>query len=160
MCSFIIYSFQISVIIKYRSWIMCSFVIYSFQISVIIYTYYMPFYCLLFILGFLFLSHAWCWFQAILGAVSRFYFFGFLCLVLISRFYPFFCSLFISQTHVLPETSLSCIIMQLHKPKEIRLGNWEKFFLSKGQLDYAATDAFASWYLYKVISNHHCIIFL
>uniref|UniRef100_A0A2N9F9W9 3'-5' exonuclease n=1 Tax=Fagus sylvatica TaxID=28930 RepID=A0A2N9F9W9_FAGSY len=45
------------------------------------------------------------------------------------------------------------ISKELHKPKEIRLGNWEKFFLSKGQLDYAATDAFASWYLYKVLEG-------
>uniref|UniRef100_A0A2N9EHG0 3'-5' exonuclease n=1 Tax=Fagus sylvatica TaxID=28930 RepID=A0A2N9EHG0_FAGSY len=45
------------------------------------------------------------------------------------------------------------ISKELHKPKEIRLGNWEKFFLSKEQLDYAATDAFASWYLYKVLEG-------
>lgn len=50
--------------------------------------------------------------------------------------------------------------MQLHKPNKIKLGNWETNFLSKEQLDYAATDAFASWYLYQVICYHHFIIFL
>ncbi|KAJ0967212.1 hypothetical protein J5N97_024129 [Dioscorea zingiberensis] len=42
---------------------------------------------------------------------------------------------------------------ELEKPKKIRLGNWEKDFLSKEQLQYAATDAFASWYLYQVLRN-------
>ena len=41
--------------------------------------------------------------------------------------------------------------MQLPKPKKIRLGNWEAKVLSKDQLHYAATDAFASWYLYEVV---------
>lgn len=50
--------------------------------------------------------------------------------------------------------------MQLRKPNKIKLGNWEANFLSKEQLDYAATDAFASWYLYQVICYHHFIIFL
>lgn len=41
--------------------------------------------------------------------------------------------------------------MQLLKPKKIRLGNWEADPLSKAQLQYAATDAFASWFLYEVM---------
>ena len=40
--------------------------------------------------------------------------------------------------------------MQLQKPNKIRLGNWEVDVLSKEQLQYAATDAFASWQLYQV----------
>lgn len=40
--------------------------------------------------------------------------------------------------------------MQLPKPRKIRLGNWEAAFLSKEQLKYAATDAFASWHVYQV----------
>ncbi|KAJ7957251.1 Werner Syndrome-like exonuclease [Quillaja saponaria] len=50
----------------------------------------------------------------------------------------------------LTETLLS---KQLLKPKKIRLGNWEADVLSKEQLHYAATDAFASWYLYEVIKG-------
>ncbi|KAI4344949.1 hypothetical protein L6164_012124 [Bauhinia variegata] len=42
---------------------------------------------------------------------------------------------------------------QLQKSQKIRMGNWETRFLSQKQLDYAATDAFASWYLYQVIRN-------
>ncbi|KAJ1404615.1 Ribonuclease H-like superfamily [Sesbania bispinosa] len=42
---------------------------------------------------------------------------------------------------------------QLRKPKKIRMGNWESFLLSRGQLQYAATDAYASWYLYQAIKN-------
>ncbi|CAJ2668180.1 unnamed protein product [Trifolium pratense] len=42
---------------------------------------------------------------------------------------------------------------QLMKPSKIRMGNWETPFLSKEQLDYAATDAFASWFLYQVLRN-------
>ncbi|KAK7331450.1 hypothetical protein VNO77_25675 [Canavalia gladiata] len=42
---------------------------------------------------------------------------------------------------------------QLKKPSKIRLGNWETPVLSKGQLEYAATDAFASWYLYQAIKD-------
>nr|KYP57014.1 Werner syndrome ATP-dependent helicase isogeny [Cajanus cajan] len=42
---------------------------------------------------------------------------------------------------------------QLKKPKKIRLGNWETPILSQGQLEYAATDAFASWYLYQAIKD-------
>ncbi|KAL2923294.1 Werner Syndrome-like exonuclease [Bienertia sinuspersici] len=45
------------------------------------------------------------------------------------------------------------ICKQLLKPKKIRLGNWETNFLSKAQLQYAATDAFASWYLYEVLMS-------
>ncbi|RVW99847.1 Werner Syndrome-like exonuclease [Vitis vinifera] len=36
---------------------------------------------------------------------------------------------------------------------KIRLGNWEADVLSKAQLEYAATDAFASWYLYEVLKS-------
>lgn len=42
---------------------------------------------------------------------------------------------------------------QLLKPKKIRLGNWEFNPLSKAQLQYAATDAFASWYIYEVLKS-------
>ncbi|CAL0328039.1 unnamed protein product [Lupinus luteus] len=42
---------------------------------------------------------------------------------------------------------------QLKKPSKIRLGNWETPILSKEQLEYAATDAFASWYLYQAIKD-------
>ncbi|KAK9901442.1 hypothetical protein M0R45_002126 [Rubus argutus] len=45
------------------------------------------------------------------------------------------------------------ICKQLLKPKKIRLGNWETKYLSKEQLQYAATDAFASWYLYEVLRS-------
>lgn len=41
-------------------------------------------------------------------------------------------------------------ILQLEKPSKIRMGNWEADILSKEQLQYAATDAFASWFLYEV----------
>ncbi|CAN1334269.1 3'-5' exonuclease [Linum perenne] len=41
---------------------------------------------------------------------------------------------------------------ELPKPKKVRLGNWEVKFLTKQQIQYAATDAFASWQLYQVIS--------
>ncbi|KAK4483340.1 hypothetical protein RD792_010526 [Penstemon davidsonii] len=42
------------------------------------------------------------------------------------------------------------ICKQLPKPNKIRLGNWEVEVLSKEQLNYAATDAYVSWYLYQV----------
>ncbi|KAL2991458.1 hypothetical protein AAZX31_11G259500 [Glycine max] len=42
---------------------------------------------------------------------------------------------------------------QLKKPNKIRLGNWETPVLSKEQLEYAATDAFASWYLYQKVTD-------
>ncbi|XP_031501972.1 3'-5' exonuclease-like [Nymphaea colorata] len=45
------------------------------------------------------------------------------------------------------------ICKELDKPKKIRLGNWEADVLSKDQLHYAATDAYASWYLHQVL---HC----
>ncbi|KAH9619068.1 hypothetical protein KSS87_005617 [Heliosperma pusillum] len=47
--------------------------------------------------------------------------------------------------------TLTC--KQLLKTKNIRLGNWEAEPLSKPQLQYAATDAFASWYLYEVLKS-------
>ncbi|XP_058095066.1 3'-5' exonuclease-like isoform X2 [Magnolia sinica] len=47
--------------------------------------------------------------------------------------------------------TLTC--KQLEKPNKIRMGNWEANALSKGQLQYAATDAFASWYLYQVLKS-------
>ncbi|KAE8688412.1 Werner Syndrome-like exonuclease [Hibiscus syriacus] len=42
---------------------------------------------------------------------------------------------------------------ELPKPKKIRLGNWELYPLSKEQLQYAATDAFAAWHLYQVLKS-------
>ncbi|KAJ8616787.1 hypothetical protein MRB53_036159 [Persea americana] len=47
--------------------------------------------------------------------------------------------------------TLTC--KQLAKPGKIRMGNWETNVLSKEQLRYAATDAFASWYLYQVLRS-------
>eukprot|EP00268_Persea_americana_P065897 TRINITY_DN8873_c0_g1_i7.p1 TRINITY_DN8873_c0_g1~~TRINITY_DN8873_c0_g1_i7.p1 ORF type:complete len:279 (+),score=53.78 TRINITY_DN8873_c0_g1_i7:124-960(+) len=43
--------------------------------------------------------------------------------------------------------------IKLAKPGKIRMGNWETNVLSKEQLRYAATDAFASWYLYQVLRS-------
>ncbi|KAJ8774367.1 hypothetical protein K2173_011616 [Erythroxylum novogranatense] len=45
------------------------------------------------------------------------------------------------------------VCKELLKPKKIRLGNWEVDILSKHQLEYAATDAFASWHLYQVLKS-------
>ncbi|CAI0437695.1 unnamed protein product [Linum tenue] len=42
---------------------------------------------------------------------------------------------------------------ELPKPNKIRLGNWEVKSLSKQQLQYAATDAFASWQLHQVLKE-------
>ncbi|KAK3145319.1 hypothetical protein QOZ80_4AG0327220 [Eleusine coracana subsp. coracana] len=42
---------------------------------------------------------------------------------------------------------------ELPKPSNIRMGNWEAYVLSKHQLQYAATDAYISWYLYEVLQN-------
>uniref|UniRef100_A0A1D1YCD6 3'-5' exonuclease n=1 Tax=Anthurium amnicola TaxID=1678845 RepID=A0A1D1YCD6_9ARAE len=45
---------------------------------------------------------------------------------------------------------------QLAKPNKIRMGDWEVDALSREQLHYAATDAFASWYLYEVLRSFPC----
>ncbi|KAG8658400.1 Werner Syndrome-like exonuclease [Manihot esculenta] len=45
------------------------------------------------------------------------------------------------------------ICKELQKLNRIRLGNWEVDVLSKKQLEYAATDAFASWQLYQVLKT-------
>ncbi|WCJ33147.1 Werner syndrome-like exonuclease [Euphorbia peplus] len=45
------------------------------------------------------------------------------------------------------------VCKELQKPNKIRLGNWEVDYLSKQQLEYAATDAFASWQLYQVLKG-------
>ncbi|KAL4024652.1 hypothetical protein IC575_013016 [Cucumis melo] len=50
----------------------------------------------------------------------------------------------------LTETLIS---KELRKPDRIRLGNWEVAVLSKEQLHYAATDAFASWYLHEILKG-------
>ncbi|KAH0463113.1 hypothetical protein IEQ34_007695 [Dendrobium chrysotoxum] len=42
---------------------------------------------------------------------------------------------------------------QLLKSNKIRMGDWEASELSKDQLHYAATDAFASWYLYQILKT-------
>ncbi|TVU07023.1 hypothetical protein EJB05_47062, partial [Eragrostis curvula] len=42
---------------------------------------------------------------------------------------------------------------ELPKPSNIRMGNWEACVLSKHQLQYAATDAYISWYLYEVLQR-------
>lgn len=47
--------------------------------------------------------------------------------------------------------ALTC--KELLKPYKIRLGNWEASELSKQQIHYAATDAFASWYLYQILKT-------
>lgn len=48
--------------------------------------------------------------------------------------------------------TLTC--KELAKPQNIRTGNWEASPLSKEQLQYAATDAFASWYIYEVLKTY------
>ncbi|CAH8382660.1 unnamed protein product [Eruca vesicaria subsp. sativa] len=45
------------------------------------------------------------------------------------------------------------VCKELLKPNRIRLGNWEALPLSKEQLQYAATDAYASWHLYHVLKD-------
>ncbi|KAH7573003.1 hypothetical protein ACOSP7_006404 [Xanthoceras sorbifolium] len=45
------------------------------------------------------------------------------------------------------------VCKELQKPNKIRMGNWETNVLSKDQLQYAATDAFASWHLYQVLKS-------
>jgi len=42
---------------------------------------------------------------------------------------------------------------ELPKPSNIRMGNWEADVLTKKQLQYAATDAYISWYLYEALQN-------
>ncbi|XP_062109224.1 3'-5' exonuclease [Humulus lupulus] len=56
-----------------------------------------------------------------------------------------------SQKWSLASLTENLISKQLLKPRKIQLGNWETDVLSKDQLQYAATDAFASWYLYEVL---------
>ncbi|KAM6565372.1 hypothetical protein CsatA_024500 [Cannabis sativa] len=56
-----------------------------------------------------------------------------------------------SQKWSLASLTENLISKQLLKPKRIQLGNWETNVLSKDQLEYAATDAFVSWYLYEVL---------
>ncbi|XP_018844066.1 Werner Syndrome-like exonuclease isoform X1 [Juglans regia] len=57
-----------------------------------------------------------------------------------------------SQKWGLASLTKMLISKELRKPNKIRLGNWEKI-LSNEQLEYAATDAFASWYLYQVLKG-------
>ncbi|KFK36274.1 hypothetical protein AALP_AA4G101200 [Arabis alpina] len=45
------------------------------------------------------------------------------------------------------------VCKELLKPNHIRLGNWEAYPLSVIQLQYAATDAYASWNLYQVLKD-------
>ncbi|CAD5327829.1 unnamed protein product [Arabidopsis thaliana] len=45
------------------------------------------------------------------------------------------------------------VCKELLKPNRIRLGNWEVHPLSKQQLQYAATDAYASWHLHQVLKD-------
>ncbi|XP_078427687.1 3'-5' exonuclease-like [Wolffia australiana] len=42
---------------------------------------------------------------------------------------------------------------QLAKPPRIRMGNWEAKVLTEPQVHYAATDAFASWFLYEALKS-------
>ncbi|CAO2041652.1 unnamed protein product [Urochloa humidicola] len=42
---------------------------------------------------------------------------------------------------------------ELPKPNNIRMGNWEADILTKQQLQYAATDAYISWYLYEALQS-------
>lgn len=42
---------------------------------------------------------------------------------------------------------------EVDKPRHIRCGNWEVDNLSIAQLQYAATDAYASWYLYEALKS-------
>ncbi|XP_010274076.1 PREDICTED: Werner Syndrome-like exonuclease isoform X2 [Nelumbo nucifera] len=41
----------------------------------------------------------------------------------------------------------------LEKRNKIRLGNWESDFLTREQLQYAATDAFVSWHLCQILRS-------
>ncbi|WRX20304.1 3'-5' exonuclease domain - like 4 [Theobroma cacao] len=55
------------------------------------------------------------------------------------------------QSWGLASLTETLVCKELPKPRTIRLGNWELYPLSKEQLQYAATDAFASWHLYQVL---------
>ncbi|KAK4856235.1 hypothetical protein QYF36_015507 [Acer negundo] len=56
-----------------------------------------------------------------------------------------------SQKWGLASLTETLVCKELQKPNKIRLGNWEVDVLSKDQLQYAATDAFASWHLYQCL---------
>ncbi|VFQ66859.1 unnamed protein product [Cuscuta campestris] len=43
--------------------------------------------------------------------------------------------------------------LELPKPSNLRLGNWDTPVLSKEHLSYVATDAFVSWHLYQVLKS-------
>ncbi|RAL42721.1 hypothetical protein DM860_009228 [Cuscuta australis] len=43
--------------------------------------------------------------------------------------------------------------LELPKPSNLRLGNWDTPVLSKEHLSYAAKDAFVSWHLYQVLKS-------
>ncbi|TXG72645.1 hypothetical protein EZV62_001224 [Acer yangbiense] len=58
-----------------------------------------------------------------------------------------------SQKWGLASLTETLVCKELLKPNKIRLGNWEVDVLSKDQLQYAATDAFASWHLYQVLKS-------
>ncbi|KAH9680391.1 Werner Syndrome-like exonuclease [Citrus sinensis] len=58
-----------------------------------------------------------------------------------------------SQKWGLASLTEMLVCKELKKPNRIRLGNWEADVLSKDQLLYAATDAFASWHLYQVLKS-------
>ncbi|KAK3187972.1 hypothetical protein Dsin_027533 [Dipteronia sinensis] len=66
----------------------------------------------------------------------------------------------ISQKWGLASLTETLVCKELQKPNKIRLGNWEANVLSKDQLQYAATDAFASWHLYQVINNNPFVLFV
>ncbi|KAI4375432.1 hypothetical protein MLD38_013298 [Melastoma candidum] len=59
----------------------------------------------------------------------------------------------VDRTWGLSSLVKSVMHMELLKPKTIRLGNWEAAVLSEEKLNYAATDAFASWRLYHVLDS-------
>lgn len=58
-----------------------------------------------------------------------------------------------SQKWSLASLTEMLVFKELKKPNRIRLGNWEADVLSEDQLQYAATDAFASWHLYQVLKS-------
>ncbi|XP_010435216.1 PREDICTED: Werner Syndrome-like exonuclease [Camelina sativa] len=58
-----------------------------------------------------------------------------------------------SKKWALASLTETLVCKELLKPNRIRLGNWEIYPLSKQQLQYAATDAYASWHLYQVLKD-------
>ncbi|KAJ0092066.1 hypothetical protein Patl1_26076 [Pistacia atlantica] len=58
-----------------------------------------------------------------------------------------------SQKWSLASLTETLVCKELPKPNKIRLGNWEADVLTKEKIQYAGTDAFASWHLYQVLES-------